>query len=179
MKLVLISDLHSAQKTLKFIDLIIKRESPEGVIISGDITQNSDTDFLEKIFALFDEHGVNGYVICGNADEGGASTMLHESKYSVNQVCRDGICGICDHEEALANAGELSGKILVTHRPPLVSILKNKLNNAPEIHISGHLHSRKTAVQYPSTFMVQVPTLQNGEYATLDTKGKKVSFLKV
>ncbi len=176
MKLVLVSDLHAQSKTLDYLSQILKQEKPAGVIFSGDISMNENTDFLEKIFAVLRQENIRGYMICGNADEGAGRRMIDQSEFSINQTCKDGICGLCDHEEMLQNPAAIRGKIFVSHRPPLASALSKKLPGAPAFHISGHLHTRSSARQYPAVFMIQVPTLQSGAYGVFNPDAKEVVF---
>ena len=86
---------------------------------------------------------------------------------------------MCDHEEALEHPASIAGSILVTHRPPQASILNQKLSNAPKFHICGHIHSRRVARQFPSTMLIQVPTLQDGLYAVFYPENADVRFLSL
>jgi Icc-related predicted phosphoesterase len=178
MKLALISDLHGNRKTLGYLESICQDYNVDGVIISGDISSRGETEFLGDLFSILIRRKVSGYMICGNADEGAARKMIDESEFSINQSCTQPlmICGICDHEEAPSANLSLAGNIFVSHRPPLQSFLKEKLANAPKFHICGHLHTREIAKQYPSTMLIQVPTLQNRRFAIFDPENKSVRF---
>ena len=48
MKLALVSDLHGQSYTLDYLEKIIKKERPDGIVISGDITAGKDLSFFEK-----------------------------------------------------------------------------------------------------------------------------------
>ncbi|MFH1909969.1 MAG: metallophosphoesterase [bacterium] len=182
MKLALVSDLHGQSICLRNLKEVIKLNNPDGIIISGDIS-SGDTDYIDILFEIFRAGLLEAFIICGNADVGDCQRMIDQSEYSINQKCKSfgkaKICGLCDHEEFLSSPGEIAGSIFVSHRPPVKSLIDKKLDNAPLIHISGHLHTREFTKQYPSTKHIQIPTLQSGKYALLDVDSGDVEFLTI
>jgi Icc-related predicted phosphoesterase len=184
MRLVIVSDLHGQLKTLKYLNDIIEKEKPGGIIIPGDITHRDDVTFLEKLFEIIRKRKVEAFVISGNSDGANAQKTIDESSYSINlqskKIDNYNIYGISETEDfAIPDSSKISGSILVTHRPPLKSLLNQKFSNAPKFHINGHIHSGAYVKHYPSTVHIQVPTLQTGRYATFDTHSYKVEFLSI
>jgi len=184
MKLVIVSDLHGQPKTLQYLDKILKREKPDGLIITGDITNRDDTSFLVELFVLFVKYELSAYLIWGNSDEAKAQIMIDSSAYSVNLKSRKAgdfnIYGISETDQpVIPDPAQVSGSILLTHRPPRSGVLNARLSNAPKYHINGHIHSRAYIKKYPSTIHIQVPTLQSGRYAIFYPKKESVKFLSI
>jgi len=182
MKLVLISDLHGQSICLRYLEKIIKENKPDGVIISGDIS-SGDSTFIDDLFKIFRANLLEAFIICGNADVDDCRKMIDESDYSINQKCKafgkTKICGLCDHEEFLSSPSEITEGIFISHRPPIKPLVDKKLENSPKLHISGHLHNKAFKKQYPSTKHIQIPTLQSGKYALLDSCSGDVKFLTI
>lgn len=182
-KLVLVSDLHGQPKTLNYLQKIIDKHHPDGVVISGDITTGNDISFFEELESLMDKKHIKGYVIWGNSDLPYANSYIAKSKYCIHlkskKIGSYNIFGISEIEEPISTPKEVKGSILVTHKPPAKVLLKNKYKNAPEFHISGHIHSLQTAKQYPATFHISVPTLQDMRFALFTPENKKVIFSKI
>jgi len=182
MKLVLISDLHGQSTTLYFLKTIIKKEKPDAIIISGDITTAGATDFFDELEKIISRSRVPALIVWGNSDLPDAIDRIKNSKFCIHlQKVRLGsfeFFGIGETDDALNVSNKIKNTILITHRPPDLGFLKEQFKNAPDVHISGHLHRKKTAAPYPSTFHISVPTLQGGEYAVFYPKTKKVEFLR-
>jgi predicted phosphodiesterase len=180
MKIALASDLHGQLKTLEFLDYIKTQENPDGIILSGDLSAG-DPDFLDLLFAELSKYK-NAFIICGNADYENRQ-IIDSSVFSINQKCKKlkgiKICGLSDYEEAPINSAYLGGSIFVTHRPPVRKLLESKYTNSPSFHISGHLHSAAYAKKYVALTHIQVPTLQDGRYATLESETGAVVFKSV
>jgi Icc-related predicted phosphoesterase len=183
MKIALISDLHGQKYTLDYLRKIIDKEHPDGIVISGDITENEDTLFFDKLEKIIEKAGIEGYIIWGNNDTGRARDRIAHSKYCIHLKAKKingyTIFGLSETQEPIDISSKISGVILVTHRPPTKSLLLKKYHRAPAVHISGHLHDFQIAKQYPATFHISVPTLQNGSYAMLCPQDKKVIFSKI
>lgn len=181
--LLLISDLHGQSFTLRYLQQIIDLEKPDGVVVSGDITTGTDIEFFDLLEKILLKNKVGGFVVWGNSDIPYANSHISKSKFSIHMKTRKFgnfmIFGLSETDDPIDISDKIGGKILVTHRPPQMISLKGKYKNAPIIHISGHLHTRKTAHQYPSTFHISVPTLQNGEYAMLNVDNKDVRFSRI
>ena len=184
MKLVIVSDLHGQLKTIKYLEEIITKEFPYGVIIPGDITSRDDTNFLDLLFDVFKKHQTKAFMICGNSDGPDCRMMIEKSGYSINLesvvVGNYHLYGISDSDEPVVpDSSQISGSILVTHKPPLAGVLNQRYSNAPRFHINGHIHSRAFIKRYPSTIHIQVPTLQDRRYAIFDPDKEDVQFLLV
>jgi len=184
MKLVLISDLHSQRDCIGFFDTIISRENPDGIICSGDVTVDDDLEFLEKVFDLLKKNNLAGYFIWGNADKANVQKKILASDYNIHLKSRNigdhkifGLSFLDDYPEF--DSTQIKDSIFVTHQPPIKKNLKLPSVNAPKYHISGHLHKISTVVKYPSTTHIQVPTLMDGKYATLEVNTDKVRFKTV
>lgn len=184
MKIALISDLHGQKKTIKFVSEIISKHAPDYLIASGDLTSGGDLEFLADLFSVFLETGKRAYVIWGNSDSLEARNAISMSPYNLNlQSKKIGdfkLYGIGDYSDPIKiDPSQIAGSILVTHRPPLIETISQKLVNAPLYHISGHIHSRHTFKKFPSTTLIQVPSLQTGEYAIFEPCLDKLRFLKL
>ena len=181
--LLLVSDLHGQAFTLKYLKQIIDTEDPDGVVISGDITAGGDTSFFDLLEKVLTDGGVEGFVIGGNSDVPYAISHINSSRYSAHlkdrKFGKQIIFGLSETDDPINISGKIGGKILITHRPPLLNLLKSKFKNAPIVHISGHIHTRKTACQYPSTLHISVPTLQGGEYGMLNVDTMEVRFSRI
>lgn len=181
--LLLVSDLHGQAFTLKYLEQIIDKEKPDGVIISGDITARGDTAFYDLLEKVIRRSKAEGFIVGGNSDVPYAIAHINNSRYSAHLRDRDFgkhvIFGLSETDDPVDISSNIGGKILITHRPPLLNSLKGKFKNAPLVHISGHIHTRKTAHRYPSTLHISVPTLQSGEYAILDTNTMEVEFSRI
>lgn len=184
MKLVIISDLHGQPKTLKYLDDIIEKEKPGGIIIPGDITHRDDVMFLDQLFRVIKRHKVEAFIIWGNSDEINAQKTITASGYSIHLQLKKAdnynIYGISETDEpVIPESSKISGSILVTHKPPLARMLNSKFSNAPKFHINGHIHSAAYVKRYPSIIHIQVPSLQAGRYTTFDTRSNEVEFLSI
>lgn len=184
MKLLLVSDLHGIPKTLAYLESAIKKEGPEGVVFSGDITTWGETDFIDRVFEILSRNKTEGFMIWGNADSIEVQNKILNSPYNSHLTKRkfgnDSIFGISlIKEPPVLNPNDIKGSILVTHRPPLKAQLEKELANAPKYHISGHLHDFKFFKKYPSTTHIQVPSLQKGEYAIFNPDKNLVRFKSV
>lgn len=184
MKLALISDLHSQKECLKYLEEIISKEKPNGVICSGDITVGDDLMFLEKVFGLIKENNLEGFFIWGNADKENVQKKILESDYNVHLKRRIiegqsvfGLSFLDNYPEF--DSTQIKDSIFVTHQPPIKKNLELGSVNTPKFHISGHLHKIATVKKYPSTTHIQVPTLMDGKYALLETNTGKVDFAAV
>jgi len=179
-KLLLISDLHGQQRALTYLQQIIDEEEPDGVIASGDITTAGDISYFDLLEDMINKNGIAGYIIWGNSDVPYANTYIRKSKLCIHlkekKLGKFSIFGLAETDDPIDISDKIGGKILVTHRPPQKELLKRKYMNAPIVHISGHLHTQKSAIQYPSTFHISVPTLQNGDYAIFYPDTKRVEF---
>lgn len=123
-------------------------------------------------------------MVWGNSDGPRAQKTILNSKYNIHleqkSIGDHKIIGLGEIDQPIIIEPEkLQGTILVTHRPPLRSLLTKQYNGAPKFHISGHLHTIKNVRKYPSTTTIQVPTLQDGEFALFDPNHEKVKFLNV
>lgn len=184
MKIVLISDLHGQNKTIGYVSKIISKHAPDYLIASGDLTSRGDLVFLADLFSAFLKVGKEAYVIWGNSDSLEARNAISQSPYNLNlksKKIRDfKLYGIGDHDDPIEiDSRKIAGSILVTHKPPLISIISQKFINAPLYHISGHVHYRHTFKKYSSTTLIQVPSLQTGEYAIFEPDLDKLKFLKL
>lgn len=183
MRLALVSDLHGQSYTLDYLQKIIKKERPDGIVISGDITEGKDLSFFDKLEHLIRKAGIEGYLIWGNNDIPYAKDRIARSRYCIHLkrrvVGKHMIFGLSETQEPIDISSKVSGTILVTHRPPDISLLQNKYHRSPVVHISGHEHNSQKAKQYPATFHIAVPTLQGGRYAIFSPQDKKVIFSKI
>jgi Icc-related predicted phosphoesterase len=181
MKIALISDLHGQKNTLGFIRNIISHDVPDTFIVSGDITTRDETDFFEEIMQIFESAKLDAFVIWGNSDGSNARRVISMSPYNSNLVLRKfgniKIYGVGETElpEKL-DSNAIKDSILITHRPPLTSVLSKVLPNAPKFHVCGHIHSKRTFKQFASTKLIQVPSLTNRSYAIFDPIAEKVDF---
>jgi len=182
-KLVLISDLHGQKFTLTYLQRIIDQEKPDGIIVSGDITTGADMSFFDLLEDIIEKNKIDCFLIWGNSDIPYANQYIDRSKYSVHlREKKFGdfkIIGVGETDDPINISAKIKDKILVTHRPPQKGLLLKKFKNAPLVHINGHLHTQRTARQYPSTFHIIVPTLQNGEYAIFYPEIKKARFSRI
>lgn len=184
MKLVLVSDLHSNRKCIGFLQSIMSREKPEGVVISGDITVNDDKAYLGKIFEIISSNNIAGFLIWGNADMTAVQAEILTSPFNLHlkkRVLRDwNFFGLSYMEEyPQFDTSQIKDSIFVTHRPPIKQNLEIASANSPRYHISGHLHKAASVKKSPSTKHIQVPTLIDGRYANFDPVNGSVNFLKI
>lgn len=179
MKLALVSDFHGQSRTLDYLKRIRLEEKLDALVASGDLTHAGMIDFAEELLLEFEKFK-SVFAICGNADLGAARELIESSKYSINQKCRkqeDNLfCGLSFGEERVDVSEELGGSIFITHQPPVRALMDKKYPNSPKIHISGHIHKAAFVKKYVATTHIQVPTLQDGRYAILDTLSSKVEF---
>jgi len=184
MKLALISDLHGTNTCLAKIETIIVTHRPDAIVISGDITNLDQIDYLDRIFKILRKFSKMAYMIWGNSDFDDARAKISGSKYNINLTCKNfegvKIAGMGENDEPQLIAPDvIRNSIFVTHKPPLKSNINRALKNAPQFHISGHLHNIESVTKYPSTTLIQVPTLQNSRFALFDPATAQVEFLTV
>ena len=181
MKIALISDLHGQQKTIGSVSKIISKHAPDCLIASGDLTNRGDLSFLKRLFAVFSSSKIPCLVIWGNSDSIEVREQISKSPYNLNlklkKIGKYNIYGIGEGDDPLEiDPKKIAGSILVTHKPPLLSAISQKLNNAPLYHISGHIHTKHTYRKFISTTLIQVPTLQGREYAIFEPDQDKLKF---
>lgn len=131
----------------------------------------------------------DAFVITGNNDGPAIRQALSKSKFSSHlksrKILNQTIYGISDGEiEQPIKSNDISGSILLTHRPPDKAQLRLPLENAPKYHISGHLHSQFGTFKYTSTTHIQIPSLMNRKfglsmYGLFDPQTEKVEFKKI
>lgn len=184
MKFLLVSDLHGQRNTLGYLKKAIELESPDAVILSGDLTTYDETDFVETVFGIFSDSRIPCFMIWGNCDMQNVRAKILSSKYNIHlkskNIRETKIFGIADTDDLPAiNPKLLAGAILVTHRPPIKGALDRKYAGAPKFHICGHIHNIARQTDYPSTSLVQVPSLTLGRYGLLDTKAALARFNQI
>lgn len=182
-KLILISDLHGQRSTLTYLQRIIDQERPDGIIISGDITTGADISFFDLLEEILEKNKISAFLVWGNSDVPYANQYINRSKYCVHlREKKFGdfkIFGVGETDDPIDISTKIKGRILITHRPPQKGLLLKKFKNAPLVHINGHLHTQRAARQYPSTFHISVPTLQNKEYVIFYPESKEVEFSRI
>ena len=181
MKVLLVSDLHSQRRCLELLPKIIKKHLPDFLVCSGDITQNDDTQYFDEFISIIKEAKVDAGLIWGNNDREEIQSKILSSPYNIHLKVKtqDGwkFFGLGETEDIpFINPEDIRGGILVTHRPPLFEQLRSSLKNAPKYHISGHIHSVGRVKKFPSTTLIQVPSLTLGRYATFEPDKEQVKF---
>jgi Icc-related predicted phosphoesterase len=184
MKVLLVSDLHSQSKCLRYLEKVLKKEHADAIIVSGDITNFGDSQFCDELLSKITKSGLPAYIVWGNADYALAQKKVIASPYNCHLIRRplgkESVFGIGYGDEPQAiNPGDVEGTILVTHQPPVRANLKGNLKNVPKYHISGHLHDAKWVKRVGQTILIQVPTLQNGEYGLFDLASGSAEFKNV
>jgi len=179
MQFALVSDLHGQKSALDYFGQIVENYKVAAVVICGDITQYDDISYLKKIFLCLKNSKTNAFMVWGNSDGPQAQQAILGSKYNIHlapkQIGNYKIVGIGETDQpAMIKSEDIKGSILVTHKPPLRKLLIKQYSGAPKFHISGHLHTTKSVKKYPSTTAIQVPTLQNGEFALFDPSREEV-----
>ncbi len=188
MKILLFSDLHSQNECIEKLEKIIRIESPQYAICCGDICQSDDLEYFDRIMSTLDKLD-DAFVISGNNDGPAVRKALAKSKFSSHlkprKILDQTIFGVSDGEiEKPIESDNISGAILLTHRPPSKDQLRLLLKNGPKYHLSGHLHSRFGMFKYPSTTHIQIPSLMNARfglsmYGIFDPVRGKVEFKKI
>ncbi|MFY9484360.1 MAG: metallophosphoesterase family protein [Patescibacteria group bacterium] len=192
MKILLLSDLHSSQSTLKGLDTLLGSERFDLVLSPGDITDRHDghpLEYLDQFINLVTQkHHLPLKMVYGNNDSKEvieharqAGVLLH---FDDEKIEGYRIAGIGDVESQPEIPGgslnNLTGAIAVSHRPtPQFKELKasgTPLANAPMIQIFGHLHTRAETNQLGQTLVINVPAGALGRYAVLDLPSKMVQF---
>ncbi|OQA53224.1 MAG: Calcineurin-like phosphoesterase superfamily domain protein [candidate division WS2 bacterium ADurb.Bin280] len=181
MKLALISDLHSQKACLRSVEKISNQQKIGGIICSGDNTVGDDAEFIRQIFSILKREGKRGFFIWGNSDQENVRKEILENDFNIHLEKKEflslKIFGLSYMEDYVAfDSSLVKGSIFVTHQPPIQQALLKKCQNAPLMHISGHLHKKAFVKEYPATTHIQVPTLIDGRYALLDEKTKEVEF---
>lgn len=188
MKILLFSDLHSQNECLEKIKRLIKLEQPDYAICCGDICQGDDLNYFTALVKIL-KSLKDAFIITGNNDGQLVKKALFDSNFSshlrLRKLLNYKIFGISDGEiEKSINSEDISGAILLTHRPPNKNQLQQNLKNAPKYHISGHLHSKFGMFKYPATTHIQIPSLISGQfglsmYGIFDPDTNKVEFKKI
>lgn len=181
MKLALISDLHSRESCLKYLDAIVKNDKTSAVVCCGDITVADDLPYLERLFDILEQNDQDGFFVWGNSDEQDVQKTLQNSQFNVHLKKRKfdkfNFFGLSYMEDyPFFDTTEIRGSILITHQPPLQANLDQARSNAPLFHISGHLHKKAFVKSYSTTTHIQVPTLMDGAYGIFDTGSSKTIF---
>jgi Icc-related predicted phosphoesterase len=184
MKILIASDLHGRAKTLEYLEAIIKKNRPEALIVPGDVTDRDDVGFLDRLFGLVSKHKLESFIVWGNSDGGEAQRAIdlsvNSSHLRLRKLGKFMVYGISEVDEAIVpDSKAIAGSILITHRPPSLSSLNRKLDNAPLFHINGHIHSRGYLKKYISTTHLQVPSLQLGKYVIFDPERVTAQFLSI
>lgn len=192
MKILLISDLHSSEATLKELDRLLGVERFDLVASPGDVTDRYDRDpvnYLDRFINLVTKkHRLPLKMVYGNNDSRevierarAQAVLLHFDDWQFHGYR---IAGIGDVESQPEIPGgslkNLSGAIALSHRPtPQFKALKASgipLTNAPTIQIFGHYHTRAETHQLGPTLVINVPAGLDGRYAVLELPKKEVQF---
>jgi len=181
MKTLLVSDLHSQKSCLVLLRKIIEKHHPESLICAGDITQYDEIAYLEEFFSIIKENAIQGYLIWGSNDRESVQKKIVDSPYSIHlkqrMLGKYKIFGISEIEDIpIIEPENISGSILVTHRPPHLDSLKTVRPNAPKYHISGHVHHKGVKTVYPATILIQIPSLTLGRYGLFDPDSADVKY---
>lgn len=181
MKLVLISDLHSSKKALSDLDQIVSKENPDGIICAGDITNRDTPEYFFEFEKKLKSYSLPAFVIWGNNEPADLYDIITNSEFSCHLkkkvFGKDYIYGISDTDDlGEFDPNDINGAILVTHKPPLRKNLQQPLKNGPKLHLCGHIHIAQSVYRYPSTTLVQIPSLLLRKYVILETEDYKVVF---
>lgn len=184
MKSVVISDLHSQPSCLVSFEKILIIEKPSLVLCCGDITVHDDIKYFRSLSNLVKDNNARLLTIWGNSDEQnvqdvieGSGSSLHLGKTVIDGI---GFIGLGESDQPIApNPADLAGSVFITHKPPVKSLLRQRLQGAPKYHLSGHIHSRAALTRYPSVTHIEVPTLQDERYVVFYPDQGKATFKKI
>lgn len=184
MKIILASDLHSQPKCINYLNKIISKYNPDGLIISGDICNGNDFNYWNNLKKVLNRSQIQIFIIWGNNEGEQIINEIIDSKFCIHlkekELSGFKFFGIGETDQPIRISPQsISGSILITHRPPLKTAITKPMPNAPLAHISGHLHSVAKLTQYPSTTHISVPTLQDGLFAIFDPEDMSVRFSKM
>jgi len=184
MKILMVSDLHGQKRCLDHLDQLIHDKKVDFLVCAGDITQFDDISYLEKFLSVIRKGKLGAAIVWGNNDQGNVRKKILHSPYNIHlKPMKQGdwtFFGISEIEDIpVIKPDDIKGNILVTHRPPLFTQLKMKLPNAPRYHISGHVHHAAQIRKFPSTTLVQIPSLTLGRYAIFDPDQETAEFFHV
>lgn len=191
MKILLVSDLHSSEATLKELDRLLSNVRFDLVASPGDVTDRYDRDpvnYLDRFINLVTKkHRLPLKMIYGNNDSRAVieraraqGVLLHFDDWQFHGYR---IVGIGDVESQPEVPGgsvtNLAGAIVLSHRPnPQFRELKElgmPLANAPIVQIFGHYHSRAETHELGPTLVINVPAGLDGRYAVLELPSKPAS----
>lgn len=189
MKVLVVSDFHNQNSILPKLKNHLEKNKYDLAICPGDITQRQtgNIEYLESFLKIFSEKNLPLYAVHGNNDdeavqkimrEKGISLHLQEKKVGDYRLV--GIGGWGDLEEDILEGVSVpkvdEKTILVTHVPPRIREFQN-LQNAPYIHISGHIHRAQAFEKINSTWLLQTPSAMFGRAAILEPEIPKVEFI--
>lgn len=184
MKFLLVSDLHGQKNIPKLLGQAIALEKPDALICCGDITTYDEIDFVDKVFEVFEQSKIPCFTIWGNCDMQNVRNKIIASTYNIHLKLKNvgdvKIYGIADTDDLpQINPENITGSILVTHRPPAKAALEREFSGAPRFHICGHVHDVAKQTDYSSTSLIQVPSLMLGRYGVLDSETSLARFKRV
>ncbi len=184
MRILILSDLHSAQKILVPLRQYLENQLFDLILIAGDLTTRSAKamQFLVDLETILASKHLPWQAIHGNSDAPEIIEYLkihhhnlHFKPYQMKGYNFLGIGGFGD--ELPPYELKLNDAILLTHIPPRRHAILKPLNNAPLIHISGHIHRLAKYEDIGKTRFISIPSALNNKAAILRLPSRKVQFI--
>ncbi len=198
MRFLVLSDVHSRQKVIRFANRYLEEMRLDGVIALGDITHFGPANWAGEFFSQLSRPS---YAVTGNCDPVGTleeiertATSLHRRKVRVGQWTLGGHGGsnftIFNTPNELSE-GEIEaglrpimerGMVLVVHCPPLgtldmtsvrkhagsVAIAKLVEEYRPKVVLSGHIHEARGIVEKDGTLYMNPGAAKDGFAGVLE-----------
>jgi Icc-related predicted phosphoesterase len=169
LNILIFSDMHDQLIGLEKLNFWLENNKFDLALSCGDLSSaqtKNQVQRVRKIIDIFKNHHLPFLTIAGNNEREEtinamekASVFLEEKEISGWHLV--GISGWGDIMPRLTKPID-QNTILVTHVPPKLSG-KINLNNAPFLHLHGHLHCAYNRKVIGNTTIITVPPLMRGQ----------------
>lgn len=189
MKILIVADLHGQKWILRKIDNFLAQNKVDAVFCLGDLCNGSDPERVSFARNFIDlvkkKYRIPLFLVHGNQEADDVKELFRQEGVSVHlsekRLGKYMVIGVGFGEEFPTDPNFAAGKILLTHEPPRLAVVKKmrrrkNFAGAPLIHFAGHLHHIERAEKIGETLFVQCPTAQNSRLAVLTLPALKAEF---
>jgi predicted phosphodiesterase len=181
--LLVFSDMHDRVSGPINLGRWFKTEKIDLVLCCGDITSAQTPDqisHIKKALEVIKKFNLPFFTISGNNEREEATQYLRQEKVFLEEAKIFGyhLVGISGWGEIIPSLQSPidQNTILITHVPPHLNG-KINLDNAPLLHLHGHVHMPYNKKVLGKTTIISVPPLINGQALKITLPNLKTKVL--
>jgi len=183
LNILVFSDLHDRVIGLQKLNFWLENNKFDLALCCGDITSAQTKNQIERvgnIISLFKKHNLEFFSIAGNNEREETVSFMQKNNVFLEEkeFANWHLVGISSWGDIMPQLSKPIDQktILLTHVPPKLSG-KINLNNAPLLHLHGHIHSAYNRKVIEMTTIISVPPLMNGQALSLTLPNLQTKIL--